>query len=275
MKLSRREKRERFNNWILGLCVGAWLFIITLAYGLQEQVDHYYGYDLRTLRPTDKLVTSFIESVHSSSPDRPKKEFVAEKWVMPVSISLNGEFSDWHRQIISEQALLLQKLTGLEIKIVDPVYHSASIKIFFVEGKDAILETGQKIMPHKSWNKIYVGQDRCFALIENNARKEIVKAINISAWTGRESSGRRCLIEELTQTLGPSNDNATYRPSIFSNHELPDRLSINDRILVRAFYDKRIKPGMTRKQTEPIARQIIEELVAAVKQRGEKALYQR
>ena len=52
-------------------------------------------------------------------------------------------------------------------------------------------------------------------------------------------------------------------------------MSINDKILVRTLYDRRIKPGMTREQTTPLARIIIEELVAAVKERGEEALYQR
>ena len=52
-------------------------------------------------------------------------------------------------------------------------------------------------------------------------------------------------------------------------------LSINDKILVRTLYDSRIKPEMKRRETEPIARKIIEELVAAVKVRGEEALYQK
>jgi len=116
-----------------------------------------------------------------------------------------------------------------------------------------------------------VANDRCFLI----ARKEIFKAINIIGWREQDSYARRCIIEELTQSFGPSNDNATYRPSIFSNYFPPVELSINDRILVRALYDKRIKVGMTREETAPLAREIIEELVEAVKERGEKALYQR
>jgi len=83
------------------------------------------------------------------------------------------------------------------------------------------------------------------------------------------------LIEELTQAIGPGNDNAVYRPSIFNNDFMAGELTINDRILVRTLYDKRIKPGMTRREIESIAREIIGELIEAVKERGEKALYQR
>jgi len=172
---SRRAKRERFINWLLGLVLGSCLFIWTLAYVAQDYADHLYGYDLQTLRPTPSLVASFLESVHASSPDHPKKEYLVKKWVKPASISLIGKFSDWHRREISRQALLLQKLTGLEIKIASPEDRLPSIKIFFVQGKKEILRIGREFMSGNSWNENYVGDDRCFLIVRSNVRKEKFK----------------------------------------------------------------------------------------------------
>jgi len=53
-----------------------------------------------------------------------------------------------------------------------------------------------------------------------------------------------------------------------------DFLPLNDKIMVRTLYDARLKPGMTRAEAMPIVRQIIPELVTAVKEHGEAALYQ-
>jgi len=153
LKLSRRAKRERFTNWILGLGLGSSLFIWTLANVLQDYADYFYGYDLRTLRPTPDLIASFLESVHSNSPDHPKKGFVAKKWVAPASITLTGKYSDWPRQVISEQALLLQRLTGLEIKIADPEDNAASIKKFSPKEKKKSSKPNGNLRPKNSGMK--------------------------------------------------------------------------------------------------------------------------
>jgi len=61
---------------------------------------------------------------------------------------------------------------------------------------------------------------------------------------------------------------------MFSNEDLPQALSINDKILVRTLYDPRIKPGMKRDESMKLAAEIIPELVRTVKERGVEALYQ-
>lgn len=253
----------------------SFLFIWTLAVVLQEHADYYFGIDSESLRPTETVVTSFMESVHTNDPDLPAEELTVTKWVKPAVIALFGEFSDWHRQVIFEHALLLQRLTGLQISIGAPNDRSASLTIHFVKGREAFVTTVRRYTSDANWNEERVRGFACLALININARKEITSGVNVIPLSGRDSAARRCIIEELTQAFGPGSDNATYRPSMFDSRYLPDRLTINDKILVRTLYDSRIKPAMTRKETEPIAREIIEELVAAVKERGEEALYQR
>ena len=64
-------------------------------------------------------------------------------------------------------------------------------------------------------------------------------------------------------------------PSIFDfSRTTRSNLPLNDKILVRALYDKRIKPGMAREDAMKVAAEIIPELVAAVKEKGVEALYQ-
>jgi len=86
---------------------------------------------------------------------------------------------------------------------------------------------------------------------------------------------KHCIIEEITQALGLDADTDILQPSIMSDTiPLIDRQPMNDKIMVRTLYDKRLKSGMTRDEVMPIVRKIIPELVAAVQEHGEEALYQ-
>ncbi|MEE9291118.1 MAG: DUF2927 domain-containing protein, partial [Alphaproteobacteria bacterium] len=80
------------------------------------------------------------------------------------------------------------------------------------------------------------------------------------------------IFEEVYQGLGPGKDSVALLPSISSSLGTQTELSLNDKIILRALYDQRITPGMARAQAMEIAREVIAELVAAVKQKGEDAL---
>ena len=75
-----------------------------------------------------------------------------------------------------------------------------------------------------------------------------------------------CIFKSLTQLLGFYNNSELIRPSVFSRWEWKMReLSINDRILVRTLYDRRMRVGMHRTEALDAARLIITELVAEEK----------
>jgi hypothetical protein len=70
-----------------------------------------------------------------------------------------------------------------------------------------------------------------------------------------------CLHEEMAQALGLPNDSPTARPSIFNDDEEFALLTRHDELLLRILYDRRLQPGMTKKQAVPIVRQIAAELL--------------
>ncbi|MFB3135645.1 MAG: DUF2927 domain-containing protein [Rhodospirillales bacterium] len=91
-----------------------------------------------------------------------------------------------------------------------------------------------------------------------------------------EAEKRNCLVKMMARAFGLFADSDVVQPSIFSpdGAEL-DYLPINDKIILRTLYDPRIERGMKREDAMEIARQIIPELVKAVRERGVEALYQR
>jgi hypothetical protein len=87
---------------------------------------------------------------------------------------------------------------------------------------------------------------------------------------------RHCFFEEITQALGLFADSDVVQPSIFDEQgPIVDELPVNDKILVRVLYDKRITPGMKREEAMEVARELIPRLVEAVRDRGVEALYRR
>ncbi len=91
-----------------------------------------------------------------------------------------------------------------------------------------------------------------------------------------EAETRRCLVKMTARAFGLFADSDVVQPSLFSpdGAEL-DYLPINDKIILRTLYDPRIERGMKREDAMEIAREIIPELVKAVRERGVEALYQR
>jgi hypothetical protein len=53
-----------------------------------------------------------------------------------------------------------------------------------------------------------------------------------------------------------------YRPSLFCEQDIVDRMTPADRILLATLYDERIAVGMTRVDAMPVVRQVISELYA-------------
>jgi hypothetical protein len=78
-----------------------------------------------------------------------------------------------------------------------------------------------------------------------------------------ETSGllrESCAHEEFAQTLGPGNDFAGARPSIFNDDGEFALLTEHDEYILRILYDPRLRTGMSRDEAMPIVRRIIEEI---------------
>jgi hypothetical protein len=66
-----------------------------------------------------------------------------------------------------------------------------------------------------------------------------------------------CLFEEFTQSFGLPNDSDKLRPSIFSDKDKLQSLSLSDKIRVWTLYHPRMLPGISRKAALLVARDII------------------
>ena len=70
-----------------------------------------------------------------------------------------------------------------------------------------------------------------------------------------------CIHEEIAQGLGLANDSPRARPSLFNDDEEFALLTTHDEMLLRILYDRRLTPGMTSAEAQPIVRRIAGELL--------------
>jgi len=100
----------------------------------------------------------------------------------------------------------------------------------------------------------YRPQTECRGRGDNNL-------ISVTIATGSTQTIRHCHLEELVQSVGPSDDACRYRPSIFCDGDyfLQDYTPA-DRIIIRATFDPRLPDFGEQVHVMPIARQVIREL---------------
>lgn len=60
-----------------------------------------------------------------------------------------------------------------------------------------------------------------------------------------EALFQRCMVEEILQGLGPMNDDASLKDSVFNDTSRHTRLTAFDRAVVTMLYDRRVQHGMT------------------------------
>jgi hypothetical protein len=133
-------------------------------------------------------------------------------------------------------------------------------------GRDDIIERFGDLRPYDGG---------CFALpyVEGY---EIIKGIAVVPNDLPDSWIRHCLMVEITQAFELFADSDVLEPSIFSDRGPPrTELPLNDKIIVRTLYDPRITVGMPREEALEVAREVIAQLVEAIRQGGVEALYQR
>ncbi len=67
---------------------------------------------------------------------------------------------------------------------------------------------------------------------------------------------KACIHEEITQSLGLTNDSHFARPSIFNDDDEFAKLTKFDEILLQILYDHRLKSGISKKEASQLVRQI-------------------
>ena len=172
---------------------------------------------------------------------------------------------------------LYNQLTGLNFRLVEREDRYARIWMF--RGSRAHI---RKQLRRKAIRgtlvHIYRRKSRCVAFLGATGGVMDYATIAISSEAGFATS-KFCILHEMGHTLGLLGHSPHDKASAFYIYAPDDEanatLSINDMIVIRALYDRRLYPGMPRTAVMRTVRFLIPKLAKAVAVQGPSALYQR
>lgn len=191
-------------------------------------------------------------------------EFVGEesaivrKWTGPMRLAVYAREPARYRDLVDAVLAQLRDLTRLDIAQVDQAAPDQNAYVL-VLGREqfydyAATHLGDGKNPRTN---TYLDCFGIFAAGRSGAIHEITAVL--PDFMG-EADVHACVVEEVTQALGLPNDSFTIRPSIFNDDDEFHDLTWQDELFLRVLYDKRVTPGMSRSDFEPLARRIIDEL---------------
>lgn len=194
--------------------------------------------------------------------DRPLK-----RWGGTIRYHLIGDgVRGADRADIAELVAELSALTGLTFIATDGT-HDLLISIASPEGEEAVATHLKEAGLKKHHRRYLLWRETprwiCGATLGRSPknRNRLVFGHVFLSDTTKGRLRRSCLHEEITQTLGLTNDNAKARPSIFNDDQEFAFLTDHDAILLRILYDPALQPGMKADEAMPIVRRLAADLM--------------
>lgn len=194
------------------------------------------------------------------------KSWPLARWEKPITISVfpNGHIMPYPKlvsftDLAHAKLSQIAALTGREVVFLPDNDNSAGMKIIVVKDQSFWpKETNRR----PSWGEFW----GCgFVMSEDDEIAYGIAYLNIAYDSDSPEEVEACMIEEPVQGLGipgyVDSANGDIAETIFNDRVNWTDLTPIDKIILRTLYDPRLKPGMSREQAMPIARQIIAELV--------------
>ncbi|MEM9145924.1 MAG: DUF2927 domain-containing protein [Pseudomonadota bacterium] len=175
----------------------------------------------------------------------------------PVTVAMEGRIAPQYRRFVGDYLGFLRREAGLAIGlgVTDP-----NLFLRFVPGAEfeaALPAAACVVAPgNLRWDRFRKAPDKLggMAMLEVRSIEAVTVFIPDAAIP---ADIRRCLIEEIAQSLGPRNDLYGLGPSIFNDdfgHLWPTRL---DLLMLRLLYAPGMEGGLSRRETEARARAVL------------------
>ncbi len=191
------------------------------------------------------------------------------KWTSPLHIHIFSAIGDpeLHEKMIQEQMNILTEHTQLPMYI-EPEREHANVLIYFMNQTEFYRAINTDKNPHLS-------HSLCTFNILADRNGQIVKAWILIPEDLARSYGRlqSCVIEEMTQIMGLTNDVDDLYPSIFNDSSIFQQLTPLDKYLLHILYDERLQPGVNWNDVLDIIYRVIHTQIDDPHNHTEKTLY--
>lgn len=203
------------------------------------------------------LAALFVRLTHRLE-DGGKRETL-QRFEAPVRVGITGPGAENYRQFLEKVLADIRSETGIDISSGPPP-HNMLIRL--VPGEEFLPGTSAQcfiLFAQPTWAE-FISDPRAYSGLTETLENGIQKAGIMIPDTIEPYKVRECLLEEITQALGPANDLYGLASSIFNDddaHTWPTKL---DYLMLRVLYDERLKSGLPEPKTARLARTILDDL---------------
>ncbi|MEW5420326.1 DUF2927 domain-containing protein [Amorphus sp. 3PC139-8] len=202
----------------------------------------------------EELIHGFVATVFGAEIMRrdqdPTTFTTVKKFSGPVKVFIvNRAERDFSRQVVEFVRILNQTVAGLSIRVVSKE-DQANMIVFLID-RAYYRKTIRETLPD-TFDTSFLRSNDCSAVTGGRAGKGLERAfVYIVSNEGRRNF-RHCMIEEITQSLGPVNDDSSLPHSIYNDNSKVQGFGVYDWFILSMLYDRRVKTGMTLDEVLPV-----------------------
>ncbi|MBN9496948.1 MAG: DUF2927 domain-containing protein [Alphaproteobacteria bacterium] len=216
--------------------------------------------------PSNALLAEWFGRVALQSENRQGIERPIVKWAAPVRIGVMGDRVPIFRPFVERHVQLLRRITGHDIQVItagqanfvvvftpdifaQPQGNVRNAMRALMGGDDAALEAFVANQPRTA---------NCYFNVRGGGQG-IAGALAVIPSQRDPSTAWRCIVEEITQSLGLFNDSELNTYSIFNDRTPYVDLTPPDEMMLKLLYEPRMRIGTPPADAKALARRLLDE----------------
>jgi len=209
----------------------------------------------------EEIIEGFMGTVFGAEAQQATDADIVRKFVRPIGVLIvNRAAVDRTPQVAKFIATLNKVVDNLRIRVVKRE-EDASLIVYLLE-RSAYSSTIRETLP-AGFDTTFMVTNHCSGVASGTSDGILKSATVFIPTTEGWRHVRHCMVEEITQVLGPVNDDEALPNSIFNDYSDVPGFGIFDWFILNTLYDRRIKPGMSPDE----ARKLLPAVIADARKR--------
>lgn len=165
----------------------------------------------------------------------------------------NPDRTEQLREVVADIAARIQ---NLDIAVTEQ-RRDANLTVTLISDRDLprIVRALQRRKPDRAVQRSL--HPRCLLELRRDDSFRVVRSEAVITTDASEFAFYDCAYEKLLRALGPINDDLTLPWSTFNSEVRKGFFGVYDQYLLNMLYDRRIRPGMTEAQAQPLLPEVL------------------
>ncbi len=200
-----------------------------------------------------EIIDGFMRTVFGSEGPKavPRARARVHKFAGPVRVWIesHSRFDDRRASIRAFIRKLDRIIPNLDIALTKK-RDAANMTIYLVDRGQYRAMVKERVTDKA--RATFMEENDCSAVVNTNPDSSLKSALVFIVVNEGYKSFRHCMVEEITQSLGPVNDDASLSYSIYNDYSEVQGFGVFDWFILATVYNRHVKAGMTAAEVLPV-----------------------